>query len=113
MGRAVLPMGVLAAKLWAGPKQALQAKQAEADLLSGPVGPAAGLWRLVSMEPDWLAARPRPHLRPRGLSLSLLESISPASSPTTPTASPSSPISLPNTPPSSPRAKDYLTRLLK
>ncbi|KAJ1528100.1 hypothetical protein ONE63_008016 [Megalurothrips usitatus] len=90
-------MGVLAAKLWAGPKHGL------------------------SMEPAWLTTsarsrpQPQPRPRPRGLSLSLLESISPASSgaPSAAATAPASPSSAPTTPPSSPTAKEYLTRLLK
>lgn len=96
-------MGVLAAKLWAGPGAW---KQGEG------VGEGDLLWRVVSMEPAWLPGRPRPNPRPRGLSLSLLESISPASSTSASPTAAASPVSAPNTPPSSPTAKEYLSAWL-
>ncbi|KAE8738061.1 hypothetical protein FOCC_FOCC016469 [Frankliniella occidentalis] len=105
-----MSMGVLAAKIWAGP-QAWKQEQAQAE----GAGEHELLWRVVSMDPAWLNVRPRPHPRPRGLSLSLLESISPASSASASGAATAaaSPVSAPNTPPSSPTAKEYLSRLLK
>ncbi|KAK3928479.1 ATP-sensitive inward rectifier potassium channel 12 [Frankliniella fusca] len=115
--RPVLPalsMGVLAAKIWAGP-QAWKQEQAGGARAEAEAGEQELLWRVVSMESAWLnVVRPRPHPRPRGLSLSLLESISPASSASASGAATAaaSPVSAPNTPPSSPTAKEYLSRLL-